>query len=407
MSARSHHRLAEPGENSGPGRGRTVHRQAKPGVCKVAHLTSVHPRNDGRIFIKQCRTLAAHGYDVTLVVADGKGAERRDGVTVADVGCLPGRFNRMFTTAQRIFDLAIALDADIYQLHDPELIPVGLKLKRQGKTVIFDSHEDTSRQLLGKPYLHPVSRRVLSATFSWYQRFACARFDGIIAATPFIRDMFLKINPATVDINNFPIIGEFDGAVPWTMKKNEVCYVGGISVIRGVRQMVQAGALLQSGARLNMAGRFFEAPVAAEVRADPGWQRVNDLGFLDRAGVRDVMSRSVAGLVTLLPLPNHIDSLPTKMFEYMSSGIPVIASNFPLWRDIIDGSRCGICVDPLDPKAIAAAIDYLVGHPDIAQSMGENGRKAVLEKYNWDVEATRLADFYGARSHAKQALATF
>jgi glycosyltransferase involved in cell wall biosynthesis len=111
-------------------------------------------------------------------------------------------------------------------------------------------------------------------------------------------------------------------------------------------------------------------------------------------------------MVTLLPLPNHVDSLPTKMFEYMSSGIPVIASDFPLWRQIVEGNRCGICVDPLDPKAIAAAIDYLVSSPDIAKSMGERGRRAVLEKYNWEVEAARLTDFYGARSHVKQALAS-
>jgi glycosyltransferase involved in cell wall biosynthesis len=375
-------------------------------MYRIAHLTSAHPRNDPRIFIKQCRTLAAHGYDVTLVVADGKGDERKDGVTIVDVGCLSGRVTRMFTTTQRVFAQAVALDADIYHLHDPELIPAGLKLKRQGKTVIFDSHEDTSRQLLGKPYLDPMSRRLLSAAYCAYERFACSRFDGIIAATPFIRDMFLTINPVTVDINNFPIIGEFDGAMPWAMKSDQVCYVGRISGIRGIRQMVQAGAMLQSGARLKLAGRFSEPVLEAEVRGHPGWRHVTELGTLDRAGVRDVMSHSVAGMVTLLPLPNHVDSLPTKMFEYMSSGIPVIASNFPLWREIIEGNRCGICVDPLDPKAIAAAIDYLVCNPDIAKAMGQRGRHAVLQKYNWGVEAARLTDFYGARSHAQQANAT-
>jgi glycosyltransferase involved in cell wall biosynthesis len=312
----------------------------------------------------------------------------------------------MFNTTRRMFDQAVALDADIYQLHDPELIPTGLRLKRLGKTVIFDSHEATRRQLLSKPYLGPVSRQVVSTAFSLFERYACSRFDGIITATPFIRDMFLNINPVTVDVNNFPLIGELDGALPWTAKRDQVSYVGGIGAIRGIRELVQAGALLHSPARVNLVGQFSEPAVEAEVKAHPGWSRVNHLGFLDRAGVRDVLARSVAGLVTFLPLPNHLDSHPTKMFEYMSSSIPVIGSNFPLWREIIEGNRCGVCIDPLDPKAIAAAIDCLVTHPDIAKSMGENGRKAVLEKYNWDVQAAKLIDFYGALSHAKHAVAT-
>jgi glycosyltransferase involved in cell wall biosynthesis len=375
-------------------------------MCRIVHLTSAHPRDDIRIFIKQCRTLAAHGYDVTLVVADGKGDARVDGVAIVDVGRLPGRLNRILRSTQRVFDKAVALDADIYHFHDPELIPAGLKLKRKGKTVIFDSHEDVPRQLLGKPYLDPVSRRVLPTLYGAYERFACAKLDGIVAATPVIRDLFLEINPVTVDINNFPIIGEFEHALPWSMKREQVCFVGRVSSIRGIRQMVQAAALLRSSARLDLAGVFSEPAVEAELKDHPGWQRVTKHGFLDRGGVHELMAHSVAGIVTLLPLPNHVDALPTKMFEYMSSGIPVIASHFPAWREIVEGNGCGICVDPLDPAAIAAAIDYLVSHPDIAQSMGERGRKAVREKYNWGVEAARLTDFYGARSHAKQAIAT-
>jgi glycosyltransferase involved in cell wall biosynthesis len=372
---------------------------------KIVHLTSAHPRNDTRIFIKQCRTLAAHGYDVTLIVADDQGDGVRDGVTIADVGRSPGRLKRILSTTRRVGDKAVALDADIYQLHDPELLPVGLRLKRLGKTVIFDSHEDVSRQLLGKPYLGPLSARIVSSAYAIVERYACSRFDGIITATPFIRDNFLKINPVTVNVNNFPMVGELDSGAPWENKQDEVCYVGGIGSIRGIRELVQAGELLGSAARVNLVGTFSEPEVQAEMKASPGWRRVNAYGFLDRHGVRDVMKRSLAGVVTFHPLPNHLDSHPTKMFEYMSSGIPVIASNFPLWRDIIEGNQCGICVDPLDPKAIAAAIDYLVTHPQAAKAMGENGRRAVLEKYNWAVEANKLTDFYGALSHAKQTVA--
>jgi glycosyltransferase involved in cell wall biosynthesis len=367
-------------------------------MCRIAHLTSAHPRNDTRIFIKQCRTLAVHGYDVTLVVADGKGDEVQNGVRIVDAGRLPGRLNRIFKTTQRVFDKAAALDADIYQLHDPELIPIGLKLKRLGKVVIFDSHEDVPRQLLGKAYLSSFSRHLLSMSYSVFERYACARFDGIIAATPFIREAFLKINSNTVDVNNFPIIGELDAAVEWSNKRNEICYVGAIDAVRGIRGLIHSCALLRSAGRLNLVGQFSEPAVKAEMSEHPGWMRVNELGLVDRAGVRDVMKRSAAGVVTFHPLPNHVDSHPTKMFEYMSSGIPVIASDFPLWRDIILGNDCGLCVDPHDPKAIAGAIDHLLNNPEAAREMGENGRRAVLEKYNWAAQATKLVNFYGAIS---------
>lgn len=362
---------------------------------KIAHLTSAHSRYDTRIFFKMCSSLATRDYDVTLVVADGLGEEAKNGVRIVDAGAKTGgRLSRMTKTVRRVLKQAKTLDADVYHLHDPELIPVGLKLKQLGKKVIFDAHEDVPKQLLGKPYLNPLVLRLLSGAFSVFECYACPRFDGIIAATPFIRDKFLDMNPRSVDINNFPMIGELDAAVPWADKRAEVCYVGGIGAIRGVRELVRACDFLQTSARLNLAGRFSEPAVEAEVKAYHGWRRVNELGFVDRAGVREVMGRSVAGLVTLHPVINYLDSLPVKMFEYMAAGIPVIASNFPFWSDIVEGSDCGLCVDPLDPKAIAAAIDFMINNPERARQMGENGKRAVLEKYNWGVEEAKLLTFY-------------
>lgn len=360
----------------------------------LAHLSSVHPRNDTRIFIKQCCSLASHGYDVTFVVADSKGDELRSGVKIVDVGRLSGRLTRMLKTTEKVFSKAVALNADVYHLHDPELIPIGLKLKKLGKKVIFDSHEDVPKQLLGKPYLGKLSAQVLSQVVARYERFACRQFDGIITATPFIRDKFLSINPHTVDVNNFPLIGELYAPVPWSEKRNEICYVGGISAIRGIKEIVRTCEYLATPARLNLGGNFSEAEVEKEVQTYAGWQHVNALGYLDRAGIRSAFERSVAGLVTLHPVINYLDSLPVKMFEYMAAGIPVIASDFPLWREIVEGNQCGLCVDPLDPKAIAKAIDFVMTHPDAAKKMGENGRKAVMEKYNWPVQARKLTDFY-------------
>lgn len=363
---------------------------------RIVHLSSVHSRSDTRIFIKQCRSLAAHGHDVSLVVADGKGDEEKDGVHIMDVGRLSGRLNRMIKTTRQVFDMAVSLNADVYHLHDPELIPIGLKLKHSKKIVVFDSHEDVPKQLRGKPYLGPVSRRVLPKAVALVERHVCSRFNGVIAATPSIRDKFLAINQHTVDVNNFPLLGELDTSLQWTEKECEVCYIGAIGANRGIREIVRACEFLKSTARLNLGGNFSEADLKNEVTAYPGWTHVNELGFLARADVRNVLSRSVAGLVTLHPAPNYLDSLPVKMFEYMAAGIPVIASNFPLWRDIVERGGCGLCVDPLDPKAIAAAIDHLVMNPDIARSMGERGRRLVLQQYNWSTEEEKLLGFYAA-----------
>ncbi|MNJ14190.1 D-inositol-3-phosphate glycosyltransferase [compost metagenome] len=362
---------------------------------KIAHLTSAHPRYDIRIFLKECQSLARSGYSVHLVVADGKGDELKDGISVHDVAASVGRIRRMILTTWRVYEQALRIDAEIYHLHDPELLPIGLMLKLKGKKVIFDAHEDLPKQIMGKPYLNEISKQILSRVFSVFESLVCRRFDAVVTATPWIADKFIKINPNTVVINNYPMVGELSvGDVDWSVKRNEVSYIGGITSIRGISQVVSAMARVKSDVRLQLGGRFSERAVEAAAKSDEGWARVDELGFVSREDVRAALARSVGGLVTFLPAPNHLDAQPNKMFEYMSAGVPVIASDFPLWREIIEGNQCGLCVDPEDPVSIAKAIDYLVTNPSEAAQMGLKGQKAVSERYNWDQEERKLIAFY-------------
>lgn len=362
---------------------------------KVAHLTSAHPRYDVRIFYKECRSLVRAGYDVHLVVADGNGDEKREGINFHDVGRNDGRFKRMLISTRKVFAKAVTLDADIYHLHDPELLPIGYKLKKLGKMVVFDSHEDVPAQILGKPYLNPVVLNFISKIFKLYESWVCAKFDAIVAATPFICNKFSSINPVSIAVNNFPMLDELSMIeTDWAEKKDQVCYIGSIGKIRGVAEIVDAIQYVDGDTRLALAGNLKRDVFGQSLEISPGWERTSVLGFLDRDGVKQTLAQSKVGLVTLHPTRNYLDSLPVKMFEYMAAGIPVITSNFPLWRDIIEKNQCGKCVDPLDPKQIARAIDDFIKNPSDAEEMGRRGRLAVRERYNWSIEERALVGLY-------------
>lgn len=360
---------------------------------KICHLSSVHLNYDSRIYIKECSTLAKAGYG-TYLVALGTQNEVRSGVNIQSIpSSKDNRLKRMTKTTLNVYRQAVMINADIYHFHDPELIPIGLLLKIKGKKVIYDVHEDVPMDILTKEWIPQYLRKLVSYVIELIEFFAAAQLSAIVTATPHINQRFIKVNKRSIDIKNYPIIAElYPSTNNCNKQEKTLCYVGGISENRGIFDMIEA--LERTKIKLLLAGNFISVEEKAKATQMEGWQHVEYLEYVDRAGVLDVLQKSTAGLVILHPTVAYIHSLPIKMFEYMSAGIPVIASNFPLWQEIVEGNQCGICVNPQDPTAIAAAIQWIIDHPIEAKQMGKNGRKAVEKKYNWEQESKDLLNLY-------------
>lgn len=362
---------------------------------KICHLTSAHVRNDIRILVKECKSIAKQNdFDVSLIVADNNGDEINDNIKIYDVGKSKGRMNRFIITSKKVYTKAKELDCDIYHLHDPELIPHGLKLLKLKKKVIFDAHEDLPQQLRSKPYLNIILKKTLPLVFEKYEKFAFKKFSYLIGATPYITNKLKKINSKAVNINNYPIIGELDQNLDWGDKRKEICYIGAISEIRGIKQLVEAMQYVDKDIKLNLVGNFNDNNILESLKQTPGWSKINYTGQVSRLEVSKILARSKVGIVTFLPVPNHTDSQPNKMFEYMSSGIPIVTSHFPLWKEIVEINNVGITVDPNEPKDIAKGIQHLIENGSLAKEMGMNGKNAIKNKYNWYQEEIKLIEVY-------------
>lgn len=358
---------------------------------KVCHISSVHGRYDIRIFEKECVSLAKAGYDVTYLINDSNGYEENKNVKIKSINFKYGnRINRILSSKKAFLKKALEIDADIYHFHDPELLPLGYKLKKKGKIVIYDSHEDVPRQILAKYWIPKIIRRLTSNIFEIYENFIAKQLDSIITPTPHIFDRFYKINDNTIELSNFPLLHEFRNQSSDKKTKKTACYIGGISKNRGIIQIAEATN--KKDIELVLCGKFESEDFKKEILAN--YSNINYLGVVDRIKIAEVVGQSAFGFVTLLPTPNHINSYPIKMFEYMAGGIPVIASDFPLWVDIVQGNDCGVCVNPYDVNEISTAIESLISNEERAVEMGRKGKKAVFKKYNWNAEEEKLLILY-------------
>ena len=366
----------------------------------IIHFTTVHPRDDSRIRSKELGSLArAFDGQVALYVQDGLGDEldARDGYKVVDTGPRLGRLPRMIIGGWRMFRAVLKARPRVAHFHDPELLPWGILLQLAGVKVVYDVHEDVPRQVQHNPRLPAIAQRLLPPFVSLAEWVGGLVVSGFVVPTQTIFDRF----PArkTVLVRNFPLLEELQSPSPTPMRDRpgEFTYVGAISEVRNIYAMIRAVTRTQPPAQLRLAGRFAVPETEQRARAMSEWSSVRFEGWKSREGVADILADGRAGLVVLKPVEHEMVTLPIKLFEYMAAGLPVISSDFPVWREIVESADCGLMVDPLDLDAITAAMQWILDNPDLAEAMGTRGRRAVESHYNWEPEGAALVAFYRDR----------
>lgn len=356
----------------------------KPSVCM---MTCSRRHDDVRIYHKEAKALRARGYEVTILCPDYEGTDK-NGIRFVRVPPSSGRIGRILLAPFRYAKAARASGAAFCHVHDPELLPAGLRLRKHMK-VIYDVREDFSYRLLDGDKPKPRLAQFLER----YELRAAHRIYAVVAATQALYDRFLPVNKRTVLVCGYPNPAEFPKPGKNAVKREfAVGCLGAIREQLGIFEILEA--IQGTKATLILAGEFETPELRERCEAHPGWKNVRYLGYVDREEIHWILSRVKVGLALPHPLPQYQDAPPIKMLEYMAAGVPVVVSNFPEWAALVDSTNCGFCVDPLKPDEIRASFTYILENPDAARDMGRNGRRRVLEQYSWEREREHLFQLY-------------
>ncbi|MDR6225551.1 glycosyltransferase family 4 protein [Desmospora profundinema] len=360
---------------------------------KAVILSSVHRWNDSRIFHKQAVSLARAGWSVELHALADFEERMEQGVHIIGLSFPKNKWVRL-KSGRELFRRALASGGDLFHIHDPELLPwaVGIR-RRTGKPVIYDAHEDLPQQITTKLWIPPWVRPWLSRVADRVEKGMARRLSAVVTVTEPIAKKFSRVDRVSV-IKNYPLpirTGEREQGGPL-----RILYVGGISYLRGYREMIVMMDHLpkELGAELHLIGPLQHIRPEDRDEAALKEKKVFLHGRIPFGDVQSWLLSGSVGLVCLHPVENYRESLPIKLFEYMAAGLPVVATDFPLWRGILEDSGAGVTVDPLDPVAMARQVAALLQDPDRRRYMGEQGRKAFSDVYNWCAEEKKLVRLY-------------
>lgn len=370
-------------------------------MMKVCIITSAHSPLNHRIFYREAKALLRAGYTVTII-APHKRNEIVDGIRIV---VLPKSRNRLLRMLRSLTALRLALKqkASIYHFHDPELMPISWILKLVSrKPVIFDIHEDYPSMMKIKPWLPKILRPIASKAIALLESKTVKFLDSFITADDATYKKFSQISDRGITLHNFPPKEIFEvGTSKQNQNKLDAIYVGRIDRDRGIFQILQAIKYVHNHghrARVSFVGRIDPPQLSSKIKDYLNKENMDRfISFVEPIPYPKIplyIRSAKIGLVPLQTTDKYLKNIPTKLFEYMALGLPIVASDLPPIRQYVEDARCGILVKPADTAAHAEAILYLLNNPAEAMEMGKRGRQAFLTKYNWELEEKKLINFY-------------
>lgn len=365
-------------------------------MIKVCYFTS-KSSSDVRVFEKECTSLVKAGFEVYLVSPNAK-EEIKNGVHIVGVPYdKKGIYNRLFILPQVLYRKALSINADIYHFNDPASLRFGSRLKRRGKKVIFDSFEDHPSLVFEKKSMPYLLQYMISKIYSVYEFYNCKNYDGIVTCYHWTQDRLSKACKNSELVFNFPILKD-KLRNRESVAGNAICYAGLFSRMWKIENILNA--LVQiDGVVFNLAGNSFDMSYLDMLKSNVGWEKVNYIGQIEHRDVHEkVYSKSSIAMALLDYIPlckGNIGNLSNnKLFEYMMAGLPVICTDFILWKEVVEKNNCGICVNPHNKHEIVDAIKFLLNNPETAIQMGKNGRDAIFREYNWSTQSIKLLSVY-------------
>jgi glycosyltransferase involved in cell wall biosynthesis len=363
-------------------------------ICIIHKVDYLDPRS----FYKEGRTLCKAGFKVKILGLF-KHDRTVDGIQLLSFQPGRNRFARFLVTNYQIFLRSLKEKADVYHFHDIDFIPwaILLKVLRRSK-VIYDMHEAYPEYMLLKTYIPKHIRKLLSQFVFVLEHFAVKLFDGIIPNDNFISQSFNHKHNVT--IFNFPTLDFFKdmNGTPWQRRKYDLFYHGSLPRYHFERMMDIAENLDSKNIRnkwgivtkdiriINWANQ--------ELKKRNLSSNFDFLPYTDYLNVFNYLSMAKIGIIPLPPYKKFMKNIPLKMFEFMGCGLPIVLSDLPPSRQFIAGENCAIAVEPDNIDEYAKAIKLLLNDPQMAEEMGQNGKKLVFEKYNWDNEQEKLLTLY-------------